>query len=41
MVILSKQKDNPDKEQKCAFVRCVLVKFLKDITNDEINVIVL
>ena len=34
MVILSEHKDNPYKEQKFASVRCVLIKILKDITND-------
>lgn len=39
--ILSKHKDRSEKEQKYDFVRCVLIKFLKDITNDKINAIVL
>lgn len=36
MVILSEHKDNPYKEQKFAPVICVLIKILKDITNDKI-----
>lgn len=41
MGILPQYQGNPDSEQKCDFVRRVLIEFLKDIKNDKINVIVL
>lgn len=35
MGILPEQRGSPDSEQEHDFVRCVLIKFLKNIKNDK------